>query len=458
MKKLILISAACVACTLTVAVAQQNIVVTNSFVPTPGLRNTLVGPGAGANMTQGGGYNVAIGDSAGANNTTATTNVYIGGHAGTGSKGATALNNVAIGAYAGYSISTGSFNLFLGNSAGGNTTSGQYNTFIGNVAGGNNTIGRANTYIGDGAGYASTVANNNLMIGTHAGFNTTTGGSNVMIGNDVGTNNTVGAKNTFIGDQAGSTSGNLTNASAFGANALVSQNNSLILGSPAVRVGIGNSAPQNKLEITEGTSGNSGLRFTNLTSAASTIDESGNKFLSVDASGNVVLRNVNSSLLKVSLGLGLGLGTNVNTDIWSLNNQVVQTVSDNAVAIGTGITSFPAGYRLYVAGGILSEKVKVAIKSSGDWADYVFADTYRLKSLPELEQFIKLNKHLPGIPTSDEMVTKGLDVAKMNAKLLEKIEELTLYMINQHNVIEQVRQENKRLKEKFSTLEATINR
>ncbi len=62
--------------------------------------------------------------------------------------------------------------------------------------------------------------------------------------------------------------------------------------------------------------------------------------------------------------------------------------------------------------------------------DYVFGDTYKLMSLEETENFIKENKHLPGVPSESEVVKNGINVGEMNALLLEKIEELTLYVIN----------------------------
>lgn len=96
-----------------------------------------------------------------------------------------------------------------------------------------------------------------------------------------------------------------------------------------------------------------------------------------------------------------------------------------------GFQGMPGTYQLYVQGGILSEKVKVAVATSSDWSDYVFAKDYKLKSLKEVETFIQTNKHLPNIPSAQEVVKEGIDMAKMDAKLLEKIEELTLYMIEQ---------------------------
>ena len=93
-------------------------------------------------------------------------------------------------------------------------------------------------------------------------------------------------------------------------------------------------------------------------------------------------------------------------------------------------------YKLYVQTGILTEKLVVAVANSIYWADYVFDKNYKLMPIHELEAFIKDNKHLPNVPSANEVVKSGIDVAKMDAKLLEKIEELTLYIIEQNKRIE----------------------
>ncbi|HQH58843.1 MAG TPA: hypothetical protein PLM94_01540 [Bacteroidales bacterium] len=71
---------------------------------------------------------------------------------------------------------------------------------------------------------------------------------------------------------------------------------------------------------------------------------------------------------------------------------------------------------------------------------------YNLMPLKELEQYILKNKHLPNVPTQDEISKDGIDVYEMNAVLLKKVEELTLYVIEQQKQIDQ-------LKERFETLE-----
>ncbi len=77
----------------------------------------------------------------------------------------------------------------------------------------------------------------------------------------------------------------------------------------------------------------------------------------------------------------------------------------------------------------------MAVKTTGDWSDYVFADNYELRSLSEVATFIDKNNHLPGVPSAEEVVESGIDMAKMDATLLQKIEELTLYILQQEKRI-----------------------
>lgn len=119
------------------------------------------------------------------------------------------------------------------------------------------------------------------------------------------------------------------------------------------------------------------------------------------------------------------------------------------VTVGTGVTSTPAGYNMYVSGGILTEKIKAALATSSNWADYVFAKNYQLKPLAEVETFINKNKHLPGVPTADELVKDGgIDMNEMFAKQMGKIEELTLYIIKQNKEIESMKTRISRLEKR----------
>ncbi|NLR81032.1 hypothetical protein [Chitinophaga eiseniae] len=92
---------------------------------------------------------------------------------------------------------------------------------------------------------------------------------------------------------------------------------------------------------------------------------------------------------------------------------------------------------LAVAGTITAQRVKVTMTG---WSDYVFDPGYRLPSLSSVEKYIAGNKHLPDIPAEAEIVRDGLDVGDMQQKQMKKIEELTLYLIDQHKQLEQQQQ------------------
>lgn len=129
---------------------------------------------------------------------------------------------------------------------------------------------------------------------------------------------------------------------------------------------------------------------------------------------------------------------------WTSNQERMRIDASGAVRIGN--VTMPTGYKLYVEQGILTEKVKVAVAGSPAWADYVFAPNYNLKPLSEVEAYVKENKHLPNVPSADELVKEGLDLGKMQATQMEKIEELTLYMIEMKKEIETLKKENQTLK------------
>jgi hypothetical protein len=122
----------------------------------------------------------------------------------------------------------------------------------------------------------------------------------------------------------------------------------------------------------------------------------------------------------------------------------------NNVAIGT--TSPSPGYKLTVKGGIHAEEVKVDLNVPGP--DYVFESDYPLSSLEDTKAYIEQNKHLPGIPSSDEMQQNGVNLLEMNMKLLEKVEELTLYVIEQNRRIETMILENSKQQMEIDNLKS----
>lgn len=119
----------------------------------------------------------------------------------------------------------------------------------------------------------------------------------------------------------------------------------------------------------------------------------------------------------------------------------------------TGYT-FKGSRTLNVVGGIITDSIRVALSSK--WADYVFEPTYQLKSLDELENYININKHLPNMPSAKEVAENGIDMASMNAKLLEKIEELYLYTLQLEKKIKQSDTEKKSLNEQLLLLQNNV--
>lgn len=422
---------------------------------TNGVVNTFIGYQAGFSNTSGA-YNNFFGYGAGRQTTTGNANIFIG-HL-TGYSNTTGRYNLFMGYQTGYYNSTGYENTFIGFQSGRNNTVGIDNVFLGHQAGFNNTTGVDNVYNGVAAGYVTTTGRYNVYMGHNAGFFNNTGSqntalghqagynstasSNVFVGYQAGMNNTSGANNTFVGTSTNIPSGStLTNVTVLGYNAQATASNSVILGSGA-NVGIGNTAPGNRLEITKGTANQSGLRLTNLTSSSPASVRNQTKFLTVNAQGDVILGSLNSSGRE-----------SAETEGWQLNGDHLQNTNSGGVIIGRDVTKTPAGYQLYVADGILTEKVKVAVKSMDDWSDRVFEKEYKLKSLREVEQHIQQTGHLPGVPSATEVVATGIDLGKMDAKLLEKVEELTLYLIEQRKELEQVRQQNQQLMKKMAALE-----
>ncbi len=135
-----------------------------------------------------------------------------------------------------------------------------------------------------------------------------------------------------------------------------------------------------------------------------------------------------------------------------LNNDggnIHMAVVSGGVSIGT--TTIPTGVLLAVDGKVLCEEMEVQL--SGDWPDYVFDDSYALMPLSQLEQAVEEHGHLPGIPSAADVAKDGVNVGKMQAQLLEKVEELTLYMIQMNKQMERVENENSELKARLAALE-----
>src|SRR6185312_6032208 len=117
--------------------------------------------------------------------------------------------------------------------------------------------------------------------------------------------------------------------------------------------------------------------------------------------------------------------------------------------VGIGTTNPQS--KLAVNGTINTKEVVV---TAAGWSDYVFDKDRQLAPLSEVATFIDENHHLPGIPSAAEVAEKGVSLGEMQAKLLAKIEELTLHMIDEEKHNRQVEQENQDLRKRIEALES----
>jgi Bacterial Ig domain len=171
---------------------------------------------------------------------------------------------------------------------------------------------------------------------------------------------------------------------------------------PTGNVGIGTITPTAQFHTT-GT-----VRLAGLTS-----DSTKTRVLVSDTSGNLFYRSASS------------LGGH-----WLYLNGTEYDSADN-IAIGT---SNPQGYKFAVNGTAIFTKVKV--KTAGTWPDYVFAKGYHLPDLKELEDYLARYRHLPDIASEAEVQRDGIDVGDHQAALLKKVEELTLYLIDENKKLQ----------------------
>ncbi len=157
----------------------------------------------------------------------------------------------------------------------------------------------------------------------------------------------------------------------------------------------------------------------------------------LDAAGN---ESVVSNAVSITTNSSGGGSSGGGSSVWSEASSVASYAGD----VGVGTSTVPNGYKMAIDGKLITEEVKVQL--SGNWPDYVFAKDYDLPSLEEIQKHIKEKGHLPNIPSAKEVEENGIQLGEMNRLLLEKIEELTLYLLelkkenqNQQKEIEQLK-------------------
>ncbi|GAB3688562.1 hypothetical protein GCM10027592_03690 [Spirosoma flavus] len=344
------------------------------------------------NSNSPGNRNTLIGPGAGNPNGSGSGNVFIGDTVATGFTngfynifigGGVAGNqtsgvaNVFLGFNTGRN-NTGSYNFFQGYYTGVENTSGSNNIFLGRETGTTNTIGGGNTFLGYQTGFRNNSGNYNVFLGNQAGYNNQSGANNIFIGPSAGNTITTGSYNIMLGANARTTNNNLLNAVALGTDARVALDNAIVLGNP----------DNSNIAVGIGTD---------------------SPQFPLDVRGTINLRN------------------NGRIKFAHLSNPLRNGTTDRFLTVNEQGETELARYRL-------------SIDNVNQWSDKVFEKDYALKPLAEVETHIQQHGHLPNVPSAKQVVEEGIDPAKMDAKLLEKIEELTLYSIQQQKRIDQLEQ------------------
>jgi len=223
-------------------------------------------------------------------------------------------------------------------------------------------------------------------------------------------------------------------------------------------VGIGTNSPDSKLHI-RNDSGNGtfiiqGKQDANIDNFAqivlSTEYSNGNSQSGSQAGRKTLIRSTAQTAWGNAVRLGFFTSSEYNT--YPIERMVITPTGK------VGIGTITPDSKLTVKGHIHTQEVKVDLDGAVA-PDYVFEENYSLPSLEETEAYIQANKHLPEVPSAAEMEKNGINLKEMNLILLQKIEELTLYTLQQQKELNLLKSENKQIQmltEKLESLESKI--
>lgn len=327
----------------------------------------------------------------------------------------TGAGNSAFGSYTLNANTNGNYNTAIGAAALYRNTSGSSNTAVGRWSLYSNTTGLYNTSLGSMSMWQNTAGVENSAVGMNSLMRNTWGSYNSAFGMNSLTWNTSGLFNAAYGAYSMFNNSSGGSNAAIGTYAMYSNSN----GSENVAAGM-YALYYNQTGIS-----NTGIGYFTLPNNQS---GSNNTAVGHNTGGGIAYGSGNTIIGANVSGLP---NTLTNTIILADGTGNQRLVIDNTgkARIGSNTLTTPGAYKLYVEQGILTEKVVVAIANTAEWADYVFAPGYRLAPLGEVAKFVSTNHHLPNVPSAVEVVKNGVNLAAMDAKLLEKIEELTLYII-----------------------------
>ena len=288
-----------------------------------------------------------------------------------------------------------------------------------------NTTGLCNTATGFEALLSNSTGNYNTANGCLALSLNSTGSNNTAIGLDALSKNIAGSSNTAVGQNSlwQNTTGNYN-------------------------VGVG-----------------SGTLYANIIASQNTAfgynalvaDSSGGSNTAV---GYSALKTNKTGTSNTAIGSGADVGSNSLTNATSIGAGAIATTSNSMVLGTTGTavcigTSTPAtGFILNVAGNVICEELQVEAQAS--WPDYVFDKNYKLMSIQDLETSIQANKHLPNLPPACEVEEKGMKLGEMQSKIVEKLEEADLYIIQLEKHIETLEKQNADVQKQMNDLKQQL--
>lgn len=292
-----------------------------------------------------------------------------------------------------------------------NSNSSSTGTFFG-ISSGQFATGQENIYIGRdaGKGQSASILNtghSNLIIGNGAGVSNTSGSGNVFIGNSTAHENRDGSYNVYVG------------------------------------FGVGGDHESGSFNTFLGTSSGYDNRGSNnvFIGYSAGISEMNSNKLYIESSGSanpLIWGDFESDQIKFNGKVGIGGNSST-----GFGNYPTSAGSVNL-----------SSYNLFVKGGILTEELRVALQ--GTWADYVFKKEYKLPTLDEVEKYIEENGHLKNVPSAKEVKENGIELGEMARIQQEKIEELTLYIIEQNRINENQKKQLEKQEKEIEELKIAL--